>query len=101
MATEVNMMKEGKEVGDEVAVAVEMRAQIEVEREAAAKVPPGTAARAEARVPRAADRVAAKVAVRAVAWDYLIDGPAFGYTSQVRAAPWVARMPGWNVVRSR
>ena len=54
-------------MGDEGAVAVEMRAQIEVEREAAAKVPPGTAARAEARVPRAAGRVAAKAAVRAVA----------------------------------
>jgi hypothetical protein len=34
----------------------------------------------------------AGVAVRAVAWDYLIDGPAFGYTSQVRAAPWVGEV---------
>ena len=53
--------------GTAVVNLVVTAALLEEEREAAAKVPPGTAARAEARVPRAADRVAAKVAVRAVA----------------------------------
>ena len=42
-------------------------AKMESEKWAAAKVPPETAAREEAKVPRAAGRVAAKAAVRAVA----------------------------------
>jgi len=50
-----------------VAKVVVTAALMEVERGVAAKVPPGTAARAEARVPWAAGRVAAKAAVRAVA----------------------------------
>ena len=48
-------------------MAVGAARKVEVERVGAAKVPPGTAARAEARVPRAAGRVAAKAAVRAEA----------------------------------
>ena len=42
-----------------------MAEKVEVERVGAAKVPPGTEARAEARVPRAEGQVAAKAAVRA------------------------------------
>jgi hypothetical protein len=50
-----------------VAKVVVTAALMEVERGVAAKVPPGTAARAEARVPWAAGRVAAKAAMLAVA----------------------------------
>jgi hypothetical protein len=48
----------------------------------------------------------AGLALRGVAWDRLIGGPAFGYASQVRHAPWVAEghlgaalepVAGWRV----
>jgi hypothetical protein len=45
-------------------------------------------------------------ALRGVAWDRLIDGPAFGYASQARHAPWIAEghlgaalepVAGWKI----
>ncbi|MBP6814095.1 MAG: lipid A deacylase LpxR family protein [Burkholderiaceae bacterium] len=69
-----------------------------------------TAAEAQAATGRIASgglwSVQAGVALRGVAYDRLIDGPAFGYDPQVRHAPWVgevhlgatlAPMPDWHL----